>query len=833
MVRERIFSKVFILTILLLAFSLSVTAQKDDKPDGAKIAGKIIDATTGQPIGYASVSIAQQSDGKEINGTTTDDQGAFNLTGVQDGTYKLLIYSVNYVTDTINNIIVSKGKTNTTLGSIKLKSTSTALKEVQITADKSYIENKIDKMVYNVDKDITSQTGVATDALKKIPEVDVDVDGNVELQGNSNIRFLINGKPSSIFGNNIADVLQSIPASQIQSIEVITSPGAKYDAEGTGGIINIILKKSTAQGINGSVSLTGGTRLENGSFNLNARKGHFGAHTFFSTNDQLASTALTSTNRTGQDTGSTTSQLLENGSGTFIRQSYQTGGGFDWDITPHNSISGSVSYFYYGINGTGVTNRENILFDNNDNKLFDSTDILNSTSGFHSHTLDWSLDYKKTFDKDGQELDISYNSSLGYNFSNYSQSQEELAAEAITSGSYGINPDMERETYFSIDYGYPVNDSLSFEVGAKTSFYNVASNSDVYLLNTETDNYDYSTTQSNSLSYGNIVYAAYASVNFRMFRWLDVKMGYRDEYTTTNAYFSGAGTVYIPSYNTPVPSIMIAHKLANKQMLKLSYSHRIERPDYGDLNPFLNASDPQNISTGNPFLKPEIGNKIEFGYNKTFDKGSNLFITMFYRGSLDDLQTYTTFYPTFKVGDSTYNNVSVTQRSNIGTENNYGISVYGSVPVSQKITLRGNLSGFERYINTGFATGGNVHGFNYRTNVNFTYELSSSFTIEAFGNFNSPRINAQGTVPSFTTYSLALRKQLFHKNGSIAITAVNAFNKYVNQTTTLVGDNFDVVSTRLVPYQSFGFNFTYKFGKLEFKDDKQPEDQGMNQQGGN
>ncbi|HXP49066.1 MAG TPA: TonB-dependent receptor, partial [Bacteroidia bacterium] len=316
MMREKIFSKVFILAILLLAFSIGANAQKDDKPDGAKITGKIVDATTGQAVGYASISLAQQSDGKEINGTTTDDQGAFSLTGVQNGTYKLLIYSVNYITDTINNIIVSKGKTNTALGAIKLKSTSTALKTVQITADKSYIENKIDKMVYNVDKDITSQTGVATDALKKIPEVDVDVDGNVQLQGNSNIRFLINGKPSSIFGNNIADVLASIPASQIQSIEVITSPGAKYDAEGTGGIINIILKKSTAQGINSNVSLSGGTRLENGSFNLNARKGHFGAHAYVSGNGQIPSHPLTSTNRTGQDTGSTTSQLIENGSGT-------------------------------------------------------------------------------------------------------------------------------------------------------------------------------------------------------------------------------------------------------------------------------------------------------------------------------------------------------------------------------------------------------------------------------------------------------------------------------------------------------------------------------------
>jgi len=276
-----------------------------------KISGRIIDSATGQPVEFASVSLSVQNLDKEINGMMTDEKGAFVLTNIADGTYKLSIFSIGYKQGITNNIVISKTTTNVNLGNIKLAMVSSKLADVTIAADKNTVEYKLDKTIYNVDKDITSQTGVATDVLKKIPEIMVDVDGNVELQGNSNIRFLIDGKPSTIFGTNLPDVLAAIPASQIQSIEIITSPGAKYDAEGTGGIINIILKKSNVQGINGNVSLSGGSRYENGSFNLNARKGKFGAHVYFSGNAQLASTTLTNVNRSGQDTASTTTQELQ------------------------------------------------------------------------------------------------------------------------------------------------------------------------------------------------------------------------------------------------------------------------------------------------------------------------------------------------------------------------------------------------------------------------------------------------------------------------------------------------------------------------------------------
>ena len=286
----------------------------------------------------------------------------------------------------------------------------------------------------------------------------------------------------------------------------------------------------------------------------------------------------------------------------------------------------------------------------------------------------------------------------------------------------------------------------------------------------------------------------------------------------------------VKPFNTIAPNISISHQFKNKQRLKLNYSHRIERPDYSDMNPFIDASDPKNLTTGNPNLKPERGNKIELGFGGTSKSGVSYSSTLFYRGNLDDIQPYTRYYSTYTIGDSVYTNVAVRMRENIGREDNYGLSFFTSIPVKEKFNLRVNISLFQRYIITGISSIADVHGFNYRANMNTSYQLSKTFILEFFANFNSPRINAQGTMPSWSSYNFAFRKQLFHKNGSIALTATNFFNEYVDQKTNLVGDNFTLVNVRRVPFRSFGINFTYKFGKMEFRRDKEPEE--LNQGGG-
>lgn len=274
----------FILSLFLL-FSFTAVAQLSIVK--GKITGKVIDSETKLPIEMAIVSIYRIGEISAFYDLSTDRNGFFSIDNLLNGDYRITIDFISYQTLVLNSVIIKSTAIAVNLGNVLLVSSSNELDEVKIVAKTATLQNKIDKMVYNTSNDLTSQGGIATDVLKKIPMVSIDIDGNVELQGNTNIRFLINGKSSSIFGASVSEALQSIPASQIKSVEVITSPGAKYDASGTGGIINIVLKESKIQGINSSINLSAGTRLENGSFNLNARKGNFGVGIYFSGNKQL------------------------------------------------------------------------------------------------------------------------------------------------------------------------------------------------------------------------------------------------------------------------------------------------------------------------------------------------------------------------------------------------------------------------------------------------------------------------------------------------------------------------------------------------------------------
>lgn len=804
-------------SLMLIFLGLNVQAQNTIK---GKVGGKVIDAVTKQVIDYATVSIFKQGSANPFNGVVTDEKGNFSIDHLDAGDYIVKVDFIGYKQKVFTHVVIGPTLQNEALGNIMLQPTQNQLQDVVITAKKPVVENKIDKMVYNPANDLTAQGGAAIDILKKVPQVSVDIDGNVELQGNSNIRFLINGKPSSIFGANLSEALQAIPASQIKSIEVITSPGAKYDASGTGGIINIILKSSNVEGVNGNVNLSAGTRLENGSFNINARKGKFGVNAFFSGDERINSTTINSSNRTSYNaTRDTLTSLAQQGSSAIRRSGYQSGFGFEWDITKKDQLNGSAGFDHFGYHGSGITNQQQEMLAGDD-ILSNILSLRNSTSKFSEHTTDLSLSYKKTFDKKDEELDVLYSSSFGNNTSDFSQSQQYLTGGYPTSGQLGDNPGQDRETDISVDYTNPFTKSFTLETGAKAVIEHI-SNSVVTdtLLNDGT--YTADPDQTYGFNYNRNIFAYYASGTFSLFHdFINGKAGLRYEHTSTTADFPGTN---IPSYGTFAPSFVLQHKLDETQSLKFSYSYRIERPDYGNLDPFYNISDPHNISTGNPDLKPEIGHNFELGYNKSFDKGVNIYFAGFYRHNTNDIQSYTTYYDSLTVKGTQYSDVSLTQQYNIGTQTTEGANIYVSVPVTGKFSLRSNMF-FANRITT---NPGNpdVSGFTYRVFMNASYEFAHNLAAEIFGNYRSSQRTIQGTSPAFAFYNIAIRKQFWNKNASIGITAANPFNAYISQTTTTSGGNFNQTSIRDVPFRSFGISLSYKFGKLDFKKDKE-DDQG-------
>jgi outer membrane receptor protein involved in Fe transport len=785
-------------------------------PKAQTITGKVIDKESGQAIGFATIALYKAQGKKIIKGSTADDKGLFKIAVTAPGYFRLSAAYVGYYPTVVDSVAI-QGNT-LSLGDIQLLKQVTNLQGVTVSASRSLVENKIDRIVYNVANDVTSQGGVATDVLKKVPQVTVDIDGNVELQGNSNIRFLINGKPSSMFGNSLADALASIPASQIKSIEAITSPGAKYDAQGTGGIINIILKDNKMQGVNGAVSLAAGTRLENGSVNLNMRHNNFGMNLFFSGNAQLPSTTPSSQNRTSFDSiAKTHNRLLQDGNSDFSRNSYETGLGFDWNLSKSDNLSSTVSFAHFNNRLNGLTNQQQFI----DYLNTASSDTIRSTrqSDTRSHTnaVDWNLDYKKKFHTPGQELDILYSASYGSPYSRFLQSQSYTGQLLPYAGSSGTNPGKDRQHNISIDYTQPVNDHLVIETGLKTIFHNLSNTADVYTYDKNKNSYFPDPAQSYDFTYKMNIYAAYLSASFSMFHFLDVVAGGRYEYTHVRMQYAGGA---VPSYGNFVPSVIVSRKLSNGQSLKLAYTHRLERPDR-ELNPFLNLSDPYNITTGNPLLKPEIGNNFELGYGKSFEKGGNIYVALGERINSNDIKPYTTFYPSFQVGDSLYKNVSVTNRVNIGTEYNTGLIVTGSLPLTKAFSIRENLMIFNRHVVNNLDGGNKTNGLNWRLNLNASYQLPDNLVAEAFGEYRSSFNNIQGRQPKSINYTFAFRKQFWNKNASIGLTATNPFNQYISQLTTTNTGNYTSTVLRQVPYRSFGISLTCKFGKLQFKKEKE------------
>jgi ferric enterobactin receptor len=815
--------------LVLMTLALNVKAQIKLKPDPRPgMRGKVIDSLSGQPLNYATITLFLEGEKKPVNGGTTNAKGDFSISGVGDGEYRVVIDYIGYRSHVVNNVSVTRHNVPVDLGTIAITRKAAYLKGVTITIPPKIVENRIDKIVFNAEQDLTSQGGVATDILKKVPLVSVDVDGTVELAGSSSIRFLIDGKPSSAFGDNITDVLQSIPASQIKSIEVVTNPGAKYDAQGLGGIINIILKKNTAQGVNGSLSLTGGTRLQNGSFNFNARNKEFGVHAFISGNAHFNSHNPDTYDRVSYQ-GDTTEYLHQDGSSVFNRHGIESGIGFDWTYRKKNSFSGSLNYNNFGHVGSGVIDQTLKTADPLDNMASDVA-VLNITGhSFHFHNTDASLDYKRTFNKEDRELDISANSSFGHNEALNSNNQFLLPQDSLTYGTNSVNPERETDAEFKVDYTEPFTKKVVLGTGGKLSIYDINSSSDVASFQPYQKDFFYDSSLSNSLHYHQKVWAFYSQLSFPVGNLFDAQLGARYERTDINSYYSDAQQQFnTPGYNTLVPSIYFLRNLGKNQTLKLSYSKRIERPDYRDLNPFINTSDPKNVTSGNPGLEPEIGNRIELGYSKDMGTKGSYVISLFYRGSNHDIQEYILYYPSLIIGDSTYTNVAVTTRENIGLERNIGLSFFSNINFNSKFSIRTNIFGFYRHTINMITPGQNPSSFNYRLNLNASYQFSKTFAGEFFGNFNSPRHQAQGNYPSWTSYSLALRKQIWKKKGSIAFTAVNPFNEYVNRRLTVTGPGFSVVDFQRIPFRSFGINFNWKFGNMEFKKSKEDQMSDLN-----
>lgn len=764
-----------------------------------RISALILDSLTRKPVDYATISLIRTKDNKSVNGTVTDDKGRMSLPNITPDEYRLSIGFMGYKTK-VMVIKTTPEKPDLNAGTIYLSPTTGNLKEVEITGQKALVENKVDKIVYNAEQDITNAGGDATDVMRKVPMLSVDINGNLQMRGAA-VRVLINGKPSGTMANSVADALKMIPAEQIKSVEVITSPSAKYDAEGSGGIVNIITKKKSAEGVSGSVNGTVGTRSNNGAFNLNAKTGRLSVTGSLGVNQAYPQKSRVISNNVFTVDG-VTRTINQDGFSDWSRVGYNGSAGVDYDINNYHNISSNVKFNRFSNGGPGTTN---ILF-NNANPIQNIRDMDMSFSN-----LDWNVDYRKTSKKEGEEFSVSAQLSTGRNGSNFSN--KFIAPGKLDSISLGNNTGKNNEYTVQTDYTYPFSKTTTLETGLKGIFRNIISDYDQKLQN---------------FDYDQNVGSAYGVLGFKLTKKITAKAGLRAEYTKIDG-LSGDGQKFNNDYFNLFPSILLSQALSGGGNVKVSYNRRIQRPSLFYLNPFQNKSDEFNVISGNPSLKPELTDNIELGYS-TFIKGSIINASVFYRSTNNAIESAISTIP----ATATDPQRNLTSYINVGRSESYGMNIFATYNLKPKWTLMGNF-GLNTYeVNnpqTHVSTGTQL---NYTAFLRSAYALPGGWNTEIWGVLNSPRRTFQGKTDKMYFYGAAVKKEIWNKKATIGLNVLNPFNRDLVINTVNRSANSEQSTNIHYPLRSFGLNLSYNFGKLKFtqskkgvkNDDLKKEEQG-------
>ncbi len=763
-----------------------------------KVTGQIIDTLNREAIAFATIVLLKPGETAEVNGNISEDDGKFKLSDVKLGTYDVQVSFIGYKTRMYRNIKLTPKNPDYDFGTIQLLSDNILLDAVEVVEEASVVENRIDKIVYNADKDVTSTGGDAADVLRKVPLLSVDFDGNVSLRGSSNLRILINGKPSGMFSDNVADALKMLPADQIKSVEVITTPSAKYDGEGSGGIINIITKKKSIQGISGNVSASAGNRQNNGVVSLSAAKGRFGINANTSVYYSVPNDATSTFTRTDISDGFTR-VLNQDGTNRSSRLGFRGSAGAFYDINAYNSINSNFTMGGRNFNSDGLTT---VIFDDPANNFFQEYTRANEgLNGYNS--FDWTTDYKRTFPQKDRELSLAFQLNGNNQDNNLTYDQVNIQ-NAENFEEKGTNDGTNREYTYQIDYTHPFSKAVKLEAGGKSVIRRINSDYDYTVISGLSE----TPFRSDVFNYNQDVLAGYASFNFNFGENWGLVTGARFEQTDINGDFEVDGNPFENSYNNLLPSIIISRKFKNFQTVKLSYTARIQRPSLFYINPYTNASDRRNTQVGNPLLDPETVDQFDLSYN-TFIKGTVVSASIYYKQTSNIIESFLTVDPT---------GISITSYQNIGENNAIGFNIFSSATIKKKLTIRGSFN-YNTYDVTGIANGESVSRQASEFNGNFsgTYDFGKGFKMEGFTFFRSNRQTIQGNIPSFSMYSIGFKKEVWDKRGSIGIRMVEPFTKYKSFTTELSGDNFSLDSVYRLPFRSFGLSFSYRFGKLDFK----------------
>ena len=808
------------LLLALLTLSYNIFATEVVSHAEPEIKGKVIDVETDGPLEYATVSLFSSQDSTLVTGVITDMKGEFSLK-TKPGKYYVVIQFMGYEPKTIN--INLKEKVN--LGNIVMRPDSALLEEVEVVAEKSTMTMTLDKRVFNVGKDVSSTAGNAIEVLDNIPSVNVDVEGNVSLRGDSGVQILVDGKVSGLAGVSTQDALRSLQADMIEKIEVVTNPSVRYDAEGTAGIINIVLKKDKRKGFNASVDLRGGFPVQWGekfikedfpfqtgvgtSFNYRFKKFNVFANYNFNYRDDISDgytmteyfedCMFDPTLKNHDDATQITEQLTYRNRN---RKGHNLRGGFDYYFTDDDILTFSTMYRQSkGHNTPSVTYIDNFPFDGLQN--------------FSRRTENWfndrpMMEYTLSYDKYFGTKDNSLKASVRYFTNSDTEWSDIVDAEFLTQEDMDLNipsfsvnqhthaqenqQNLQATVDFVHHYGFSV-----VELGGKYTNQLINNN----LMVTEND--AVLTDYTHDFDYNQQVAALYA-IYGREFGRFSGQVGLRSEFTLIDTYLKDTEERNDQKYFDFFPTGHLNYSLTEVDQIQASYARRIRRPWYHQMAPFHSFNDDRNIRMGNPALKPIYTDSYEMSYLRFWDKG-NINFTAYYRHSTDVIRHFTTV-----VGD-----VSYSRPENFGISDDYGLELVGSLDIFKWWNLNGSINFFKSN------TVGDWNGRHYVTDsyntfarlvAKFRFKKVCDFQIT--GRYMGPREEPLGYRDANYWCDFAASRDILDRNATISLNIRDVFGSRQHGGESW-GDNFWQYSESTWSTTSVTLNFNYRINQNQNK----------------
>ncbi|MDB4918319.1 MAG: hypothetical protein JWQ54_302 [Mucilaginibacter sp.] len=783
---------------IVICFAQNSSAQ--NKITSGRISGNITDSISQEPVRFATLSLRTAKDSLAMT-TVSKADGSFSMDNIRPQTYRLVIISIGYERKIANIDLANTKEIN--LGRLGLTRLTQSLKEVQITADRPIVQQKTDRIIYDMQADPESKVTSVLGMIHKIPFLSVDADDNVLMKGNTSFKVLINGKESGMFTNNLKEILKSMPATNILRIEVITTPPSKYDAEGLAGIINIITNRKIAGGYKGNINLNeglpnsgpgagGSVTAQNGKFGINAFGGG-SAYTNPATNYETRRTAF----------GGNPSLLQQAGYNSGSGRNGYFGTDLSYEIDSLHLLSAD-----FNISG----NKKNgFTYQNSRLKVADGTLLQGYDLDNHNHSngsgFDAALNYQLGFKSDKNTL-------LTFSY-RYSQTSSHNAADISFSNPFGYptpdyrQPDNEqsREQTVQVDYTKPIH-KVIMEAGVKAIFRNSRSDFEYLSLDSASNQFENDAALGNTFNYAQDVFGVYNSYRFSLKKY-NFSAGLRAEETYIKANFISTGTFLDKTYFNILPSLAISRPFAGNRSLNFGYTQRILRPGIGRLNPFVDRSNPNFIIAGNPNLRPVIMNDLQLGYSTTAGKNISLFVAADYTFFNNLELPVISFDPATQVTITTYENngkgggVGVNINLNYSPVKFYNLSINGNA-LQFFVNGTGNIAASRMHILAGHVSLSNSFRFDggWSGNVNADYQSRMPHSI-------------QGVSNAYFSTSVSVNKELVKDKLYVSGAVNNPFTKFRNNVVTTTSPDFFQVDENQKYFRYATFSLNYKFGRLK------------------